>query len=318
MSRLLTFEFGQWAWLLLLALVPLLAFLQARTGRPAALPYPAVSLLRRIGAPSRSRAGRWMRFLHLLALVLMVLALARPRFERGESDDHREGIDIVLCTDISGSMDERDFEQAGKKISRLEALVTVIDDFVDQRPNDRFGMIGFAEHTYRLSPLTLDGEWIKGMLREIATQGGTAMGDGILGSLELLKESTGKSRVIILVTDGESNAGASPLKAAEEARKAGVRVHTVEIISLQKVSANRAVKSVLSEVANITGGLYFQAANLNRMREVYAQIDRMEKTRLDQRKTRLYDEIYLWLVIPAFLLLLIRWMGGHTLWLKIP
>lgn len=318
MARLLTFEFGQWWWLVLLGLVPLLAWLQAKSGKASTVRYSALSILRKVGGEPKNGPGRWMRRLSLAALTLMVLALARPRIEQGRSDDRRQGIDIVLCTDISGSMDEKDFEKDGKKISRLDALMMVIDEFVDKRPTDRFGMIGFAGYTYRLSPLTLDGEWIKAILREIITQGGTAVGDGVLASLDLLKESTSKSKVIILVTDGESNTGVSPVKAAEEARKAGVRVHAMEVISLQKVSAAKAVKSMLSEVANKTGGLYFQAASLDSMRDVYVEIDRMEKSRLDQRKTRLYDELYRWFAIPAFLLLLIRWMGGQTVWLKVP
>ncbi len=318
MERLSTLNFGQPAWLILLLLVPLVAWLQGKKGRAVAVQYSALSILRRIGGESRNSAGRWLRRMGLFALFLLVLAMARPRIERGGGDDRRDGVDIVLCVDISGSMDEKDFDYDGKKISRLDALMMAIDEFVDKRPNDRFGMIGFCQDTFRLSPLTLDGEWIKGILRQVQTRGGTAIGDGLLGSITLLKESTSKSKVVVLVTDGENKSGVSPTKAADEARRQNIRVHTMEIVSLQKVAAGNAVKGLLSEVASKTGGLYFQAANLDALRGVYSAIDSMEKSRLDQRRTRLYDELFYWFVIPAFFLLFSRWVGGYTIWMKVP
>lgn len=319
MERLLTFGFGQPWWLVLLVLVPVFAWLQGRSGgQAAALRFPSVGLLRKMGSGVRTAPGGWPVRLVTLALALMILAMARPRMEQGESPDKREGVDIVFCVDISGSMDARDFLLKGQKISRREALVLAIEDFVDRRPNDRFGMIGFAGYTYLMSPMTMDGEWIKSVLKTIRTLGGTAIGDGILASLELLKEAKSKSKIIIVVTDGQNNAGIDPLKAADKAAAAGIRVHTIAITQLNQVGGEAAVKSLLGKVAEKTGGLYFQAANLENIIGVYRQIDKMEKSKFEQRKYKLFDELYPWFVLPAFALLLLGWIGGRTWWMRLP
>src|SRR4029453_7834339 len=145
-------------------LVPLLAWLQGRRGHVAAVRYSSVGILRKIGALPQSAAGHWKRRLVFLALGLVVLALARPRIEKGDTDDKKEGIDIVLCIDLSGSMGAEDFVWEGKKIPRSKALNLALNEFVSKRPNDRFGIIGFAPDTYLVSPLTTDGDWIKNML----------------------------------------------------------------------------------------------------------------------------------------------------------
>jgi len=319
MERLLTFGFGQPWWLLLLGLVPLFAWLQGRAGgRTMALRFPTVGLLRKMGTGVRTAQGGWPVRMVMFALVLMILAMARPRMEQGDAPDKREGVDIVFCVDISGSMDARDFQYKGQKISRREALVLAIEDFVDRRPNDRFGMIGFAGYTYLMSPMTMDGEWIKSVLKTIRTLGGTAIGDGIMASLELLKEAKSKSKIIIVVTDGQNNAGLDPLKAADKAKEAGIRVHTIAITQLNQVGGEAAVKNLLGKVADKTGGLYFQAANLENIIGVYRQIDKMEKSKFEQRKYRLFDELYPWFVLPAFVLLLLGWIGGRTWWMRLP
>lgn len=319
MDRLLTFHFGQPWWLLLLGLVPLLAWLQGRGGSVAAVRYSSVGILRKIGALPESAAGRWKRRLALIALGLLVLALARPRIEKGDTDDKKEGIDIVLCIDLSGSMEAEDFVYEGKKIPRSKALNLALNEFVTKRPNDRFGVIGFATDTYMVSPLTTDGHWIKNMLGVVKSNlPGTAIGEGIVSSTELLKEAKGTSKVIVVATDGENNAGRLPKEGAEVARQQGVRVHTLRIAPLRTVTADSAVKSALGEVAEITGGLYFQAADLNSMFDVYRQIDKMEKSRFEQKKYRVFDELFFWFAIPAGLVVLGGWLGGHTIWSRLP
>ncbi len=318
-DRLLTFQFGQPWWLLLLGLVPLLAWLQGRRRNVAAVRYSSVGILRKIGALPQSAAGHWKRWLALIALALLVLALARPRLEKGDTDDKREGIDIVLCIDLSGSMEAEDFVYEGKKIPRAKALNLALNEFVTKRPNDRFGIIGFATDTYMVSPLTTDGDWIKNILGVVQSNlPGTAIGEGIVSSVELLKEARGTSKVIVVATDGENNQGRLPKEGAKVAREAGVRVHTLRIAPLRTVTAESAVKSALGEVAEITGGLYFQAADLNSMFDVYRQIDKMEKSRFEQKKYRVFDELFFWLAIPAGLLVLGGWIGGHTIWSRLP
>ena len=318
-DRLLTFQFGAPWWLLLLGLIPLLAWLQGRHGRVAAVRYSSVGILQKIGALPQSAAGRWKRRLALIALGLLVLALAGPRIEKGDTDEKKEGIDIVLCIDLSGSMEAEDFVHEGKKIPRNKALNLALDEFVGKRPNDRFGLIGFASDTYMVSPLTTDGDWIKNMLAFVKSNlPGTAIGDGIAASVELLREAKGTSKVVVVATDGENNHGRPPKEGAEIAKAAGVRVHTLRIAPLRSVTADSAVKSALGEVAEITGGLYFQAADLNSMFDVYRQIDKMEKSRFEQKRYRIFDELYFWLAFPAGLLVLAGWMGGHTKWSRLP
>lgn len=319
MDRLLTFQFGQPWWLLLLGLLPALAWLQGRRGPSGAVRYSSVGILQKLGVAPRTAAGQWMKALTILALGLLVLALARPRVARGDSDDKKEGIDIVLCIDLSGSMEEKDFSYQGRNIPRSKALNMALNEFVTNRPNDRFGIIGFAADTYLVSPLTTDGDWIKGMLDFVKSDlYGTAIGEGIAASVDLLAEAKGKSKVIVVATDGENNAGRPPPEAAEIAKKSNIRVHSLRIAPLRTVGADSAVKSVLSEVAEKTGGLYFQAADLNSMMDVYRQIDKMEKSRFEQKKYRVFDELYLWFVVPAALLILIVWIGRHTLWSRLP
>jgi len=319
MDRLLTFQFGQPWWLLLLGLLPLLAWLQGRKGPSGAVRYSSVGLLRKIGVPPQTAAGQWLRTLVLIALGLLVLALARPRIAKGDSDDKKEGIDIVLCIDLSGSMEEKDFSYQGKNIPRSQALNMALNEFVSKRPNDRFGIVGFANDTYLVSPLTTDGDWIKGMLAVVKSDlYGTAIGEGIAASVDLLHDAKGKSKVIVVATDGENNAGRPPPEMAELARKENIRVHALRIAPLRTVGADSAVKSVLSQVAEKTGGLYFQAADLNSMMDVYRQIDKMEKSRFEQKKYRVFDELYLWFLVPAGLLLLAAWIGKHTLWSRLP
>lgn len=318
-DRLKTFGFGQPWWLLLLGLVPLFLWLYGRSGgQMAAIRYSAVGVLRQVGKGVRKARGGWPVRLTVIALTLMTVAMARPRIEQGDSPDKKEGVDIVFCIDVSGSMDTKDFLHKGQQITRREALVMAINDFVDRRPNDRFGMIGFAGNTYLMSPMTLDGEWIKNVLKTIVTQGGTAIGEGMMSSIELLKEAKSTTRVMVVVTDGQNNAGVDPLKAAEAARAAGVRVHTIAITNLRSVGGDAAVKSLLGKIADRTGGMHFQAANLESIIDVYRQIDKLEKSKFEQRKYRLYDELYPPLLLAAFGLLLVAFVGSHTWWVRVP
>lgn len=318
-DRLLTFHFAAPWWLLLLVLVPLLAWLQGRRHHAAALRFSSVGILQKLGAKPLTAAGRWRRRLVLAALTLIVLALARPRIEQGDTDDRREGIDIVLCIDLSGSMEAEDFVFEGRKIPRSKALNLALNEFVSKRPNDRFGIVGFATDTYMVSPLTTDGDWIRNMLGVVKSNlPGTAIGEGIVSSVELLKEAKGSSKVVVVATDGENNQGRAPKDGAEVARAGGVRVHTLRIAPLRSVTADSAVKSAMGQVAEMTGGLYFQAADLNSMFDVYRQIDKMEKSRFEQKRYRVFDELYPWFALPAGILMLLGWVGGNTLWSRLP
>lgn len=317
MEELRTISFGQPWWLLLLLLVPVVAWLNGQMGKAPAVRYSALGILREISAPVRRHPGAWLKRLGLVTLTLCIVAMARPRRDLGQSPDRREGVDIVFCVDVSGSMDQRDFPHATGRISKREANILAIADFVDRRPNDRFGMVGFAKDTYILSPLTIDGNWIKDVLKEIELKAWTAIGEGIETSVNLLKDSPSKSKIIVVTSDGGNNYGVSPLEAAQSAARDKIRVYTVQFMSPNKVGAGNA-NSLMAQIAARTGGMYFQTSSLDSMVSIYRQIDQLEKSRFEQKQFRLYDELFPWLVAPALGILLVSWLGGNTLWLRVP
>lgn len=312
------FGFGQPWWLLLL---PLLAWLSWRVGKPgrkAALTHSSTSLLAQFAKPSAGRPGKFLVALRFLALALLILAMARPRVPQGHQDDPTKGIDIMLTCDVSGSMDAEDFSVGSRKITRREALIRAISEFVDARTNDRFGMVGFAANTYVLSPLTTDANWIKDVFKYIALKDGTAIGDGIITGVNKLEENSGRSKVMVLVTDGQNNTGTNPVDAADYAKQKGVRIYALEIMDLRAMRAASALKSPLAQVATKTGGQYFQASDTGSLLQIYRQIDRMERREIDDRRHTLYDELLLWFLIPGCVLLLFERIASSTFWLRVP
>jgi Ca-activated chloride channel family protein len=243
--------------------------------------------------------------------------MARPRLDVGESPDARNGVDIVFCVDVSGSMDTKDFPTKTGKISKRDAYILAINDLVDKRPNDRFGMIGFAGDTYILSPLTIDANWIKDVLKEIRLKAWTAIGEGIVSSVNLLKDSPAKSKIIIVTSDGGNNWGISPFEAADMAAKEKIRVYTVQFMSPRSVGAANS-NSLMSRIAAKTGGMYFQAASLESIVGIYGEIDRLERTKFKQKQSRMYDELFPWVVLSAFVTVLGGWVGGNTIWSRVP
>ncbi|MES2310139.1 MAG: VWA domain-containing protein [Verrucomicrobiota bacterium] len=320
MERLISFQFAQPWWLLLLAFVPLRIWLRGRPGVISAVPFSSVALLRSMGGAIRRNPGRWQGILEDLAFVLLILAMASPRIEQGTSNDKKEGIDIVLAVDTSGSMGGAGGRPVnGKIVSKAELMRLGINEFVDNRPHDRFGMIGFAYDCWLMSPLTLDGGWIKSVLENKkkyqsggGTGSGTAVGNGIMAALELLKKAKGPSKIIILATDGESNGGVAPLEAAEQGYKDKVRIYVFGMFM------GGGARDVMKQVADKTGGSFFNISNLSGLREAYRQIDRLEKSKFEQKKFRVYSELYPWFVEVAFVLLLADWISRHTFRMRIP
>jgi len=317
-SMLFSFGFGQPWWLLLIPVILWWFWRLGKTGSSAALTHSSTDLLIKLGKPRVGRPGQILRGLRLAGLILLVLALSRPRVPQGEQSDPNKGIDIMLVCDISGSMDTPDFSLGGKKITRREALLKAISEFVDGRKNDRIGMVGFAANTYLLSPMTTDGNWIKDVFKMVALKGGTAIGDGIIAGVDKLEENKDRSKVMILVTDGQNNAGANPLDAADYAKQKNVRVYALEIMDVGKIRADSALKSPLSQIAKKTGGQYFQAADTGTLVQIYRQIDRMEKREIDANHYMLYNELFLWCLVPGLILLLFEWIAGNTFWMRLP
>ena len=279
--------------LLLLLLIPVLA-LRAWRIAPPALRLPEAAGLRELRRSLRSRLAFLPGALALLALILATVALARPQTGISEDTATSLGVDIVLALDISSSMRAEDFAPA----NRLTAAKEVLEDFVERRRNDRLGAVAFARNAVTVTPLTLDHEILKARLHEIAIgdiADGTAIGNAIAASVNRLAGSEAESRVIVLLTDGVSNAGEiHPLTAAGLAKARGIRVYTVGAGSddggrmvMRRPDGSFDVRmapgideAMLRKVAEATGGRYFRARDAEGLRAVYEEIDALERTEI--------------------------------------
>ena len=279
--------------LLLLLLIPVLA-LRARRLAPPRLRFPEAAGLRDLPRSLRSRLAFLPRALVLGALALAAVALARPQTGITEETGTSFGVDIVLALDISSSMRAEDFAPA----NRLVAAKEVLEDFIDRRTEDRLGAVAFARNAVTLSPLTLDHGVLTDRLREVDIgdiADGTAIGNAIAAAVNRLDGSGAESRVIVLLTDGVSNAGEiHPLTAAGLARTRGIRVYTVGAGSerggrmvmrrpdgsLDVRTAPGIDEAMLTEVADATGGRYFRARDSEGLRAVYEEIDALERTEI--------------------------------------
>ncbi len=270
--------------------------------------------------------------LRLLVVALIVVVLARPQSSNRWEQVTTEGIDIVMCMDVSGSMRAMDF-----KPNRLEASKNVGIEFVNARQDDRFGLVVFAGESFTQCPMTTDRAVVINFLKEIefgVIEDGTAIGMGLATAVNRVKESKAKSKVIILLTDGVNNRGdIGPVTAAEIAASYGIRVYTIGVgtqgnapIPVQDmfgrmVTRNMPVEideDVLKKIADTADGQYFRATNNNTLREIYQQIDQLEKTRLDIKQFSKKKEEYFPFLLAAMLLLLLESLLRYTVFRTIP
>lgn len=331
------FQFAHPELLFLLALLPLLAWIKGRFGGAASLRFPSVAAARSAGAKPRGRAGGWLAALRLAALAALIVALARPQFGRGTTEVEASGIDIMLAIDVSGSMEALDFELNGQRADRLEVVKSVVSKFVDDRPNDRFGIVGFAGRPYLVSPLTLDHDWLRRRLQSLKigqVEDGTAIGSAIVSASNHLKEQDAKSRIMVLLTDGMNNAGAAnPATAAEAAKALGIKVYTVGAgtrgqapMPVEDRFGRRRLQLVevdideetLKKVANETGGQYFRATDTNSLERVYSAINELETTKRKLKKYEDVDELFLFALFPGLLLLGLEKILGETRLRRLP
>lgn len=318
--------------LILLLLIPMILWYIFREKRSHAdLQFSSLRAFRGV-----KHAGRvWMRHilfvLKLLAIVFLVTALARPQSSNSWQTYSSEGIDIVLALDISGSMLARDFTP-----DRLEAAKEVATKFILERPQDKIGLVVFAGESFTQCPLTTDQAVLVNLMREIRSgmiEDGTAIGLGLANAVNRLKDSPGKSKVVILLTDGVNNRGAiAPETAAELAKTYGIRVYTIGVgtygeapypvqtpfgIQLQNVPVE-IDEGVLKQVAAITGGQYFRATDNNKLKQIYDEIDQLEKTKIEVKHFSKRQEQYFWFALIGMLLLISEAVLRYTLLRKIP
>ena len=330
--------FAHPCFLLLLLLLPLLAWLKGKVGFQPAFLYSSVQLVRGITGITRSRAGAILAKMRWLALALFFIALARPQIGEGETKVTASGVDIVVAIDLSGSMSSEDFELQGQRVNRLAIAKDVLQKFVDRRPNDRIGLVAFARDAYIAAPLTLDHDFLLQNLErlEIATpdRDGTAIGSALTAALNRLRELKSKSKMVILMTDGQNNAGnVPPLTAAEAAQTLAVKVYTIGVgtrgmapipfidpfgrkrYDQQPVDIDEAT---LQQISGRTGGKYYRADKTETLRSIYDEIDRLEKTEVIVKKYQRYREMFPFVALPGLVLLLLGIILHHTVWRKLP
>ena len=311
------FEFA-YPWVLLaLLLLPVIAWWLGRTGPLPSIVVPTLKPLRALGTTPRRHRGRWRWALIIFALGLLFFALARPRVPRGDLPDPTKGIDIMLALDYSRSMAEQDFHLAGQRTSRRAALLHVVGDFVKKRPNDRIGIVCFARSPFLVSPLTLDHEWAMNSLRETDYSTGTAIGEGLAAAWQFIKKNSDRSKVIILVTDGENMQGRPPLQIAPFVMRDQIRLYSI-IIGAVVVTPTAAANHELYKASRMTGGQFFQARDTETLQKIYGLIDELEKKALLQKRFVTWRKLFPWFAGAALLLLLGEFVWSGIIRRRIP
>ena len=322
----------------LLLLLPLVVFAWwlGRSGRPSAVAHSNTELVRELAKTRRTRWGRILPLLRWVSGALFVVALARPNIQHRHAEVHSSGVDIMLAIDVSGSMQAQDMLGPRGRSSRLEAAKEVVARFVGDRENDRIGLVAFAGRPYLVSPLTMDHDWLLQRLGALdASQvDGTAIGSAIASGVRRLDAQTAKSKLLVLLTDGQNNAGKiSPDAAAQAAKALGVKVYTIGIGSSgealvpftnergqeQLVKAQVDVdEPSMKHVAELTGGAFYRATDTQSLRDVYAAIDRAEKTTHTLKAFTTHEEQFAWFALPGLLLLVSELGLSATRFRRVP
>jgi Ca-activated chloride channel family protein len=331
----LSFAEPQFLWLLLL--VPLLAWLKGKFGGTPGVLFSTTKTVAKIGARRRSRAGDFLTGLLYLALVSLILALARPQEGKTITRTQASGVDIMLVIDVSRSMLAEDFTIGGQRANRLEAVKQVTETFIRERPNDRIGIVAFAGRPYLVSPLTLDHDWLRRNLERTRiglVEDGTAIGSALAAASNRLKDKESKSKLVVLLTDGDNNMGrVSPATAAEAAQALGIKVYTIGSGSRGNApypvgdSFGRTVyrqipvefdEEILKQIAATTGGSYFRATDTQSLQGIFDEIDELEKSEVDVQKVSQYKDLFPWFVLAGVVFLVAETVLGQTLWRRLP
>ena len=310
-----------------LLLLPLIIYLFFRREKRGAIEVASITpIKKRVG---RSRKDLIGKILTYASLTLMCVALARPQSINQSRNIEREGIDIVISLDLSKSMLQDDF-----KPDRLEAAKRVLEGFVENRPDDRISLVVFGGEAYTKVPLTFDHEILTDTIKklgveDITSNDRTAIGMGIGVALNRVKDSEGRSKVVILLTDGENNSGAmSPMAAANIARELGIKAYTVGIgarelvvrslFGSRKIENTELDENLLKEIAVITGGRYYRASDEKGFDEIFSEIDSLEREKIEARTYYERREHYVPLLRAALILLLLGVLCRYVLFIRIP
>ena len=320
----------QWFWVLLALPLAILWYIFKRKKQTAELKISSLKGFK-TGNSLLPKLKHSLFILRLLALTLLITALARPqKVDVSTKTKTTRGIDIVMAIDVSASMLAKDLSP-----NRLEALKNVAAEFIKGRPNDRIGLVEYAGESYTRTPVTSDKSIVLNSLRDIKyntiIDGGTAVGMGLATAVNRLKDSKAKSKVIILLTDGVNNTGfIDPKIASELAVEFNIKTYTIGLgtngMALSPVAIDQRTgqfqyariqveidEALLKEIARVTGGKYFRATNNKKLEEIYHEINKLEKTDVEEFKYTNYDEKYRPLAILAGLLLLIEFLLRNTI-----
>jgi Ca-activated chloride channel homolog len=322
-------------WLLLLLPLVLMVDRSRRSG--SSFVFSSEDLVKDLKPTARVRLGKSLIILRITAIALMIMALARPQAILDSSKAVSEGVDIVLDVDTSTSMLAEDFMLGARRINRFDLVREVVKDFIRKRKDDRIGMVAFAARAYTVCPLTTDYAWLNENLDRVRVgmiEDATAVGSAIASSINRLKNSKTKSKVIILLTDGVNNAGnISPLVAAEAAKALKIKIYTIAVgtkglspYPMKDYYGRTVYRNIpieideesLRKIAETTGGKYYLATDTEKLRSIYDEINRLEKSNIEHFGYREYSELFYYFLIPGMMLLIIGILLSNTVFLKVP
>jgi len=331
------YVFGKPWMLLLLLLIPLLLLMRGHIGRAPAVVFSSLSFLRAVAKPVRSRFSvPFAAIITMLALASGVLALARPQKVKSKEHNTASGIEIFIAIDVSYSMSIRDFRLDGYQVNRLDAAKHVISEFIDGRPTDRIGLVIFSGRPHALGPLTLDHEWLDDTIENEVhfkhdIDGGTAIGKAITSCAESLAgrdaKRKAKSQIVVLLTDGDQTVtSVEPPEAARIAATLGIKVypiaigtpgrHTVPLMGRDMIQSFDL--ETLKKVAEVSNGKAYEANDTETLRQIFAEIDQLEKSDIDQLTTVEKREFYQLFAAVAVALFFVSLALEHSLFNHAP
>jgi len=317
-------------WLILL-IIPVWIFISYFLKKGKSDPsvrFPSISMFKKIGTGMGSFKRILSLFLVVETLSLLIIAMARPQSGRYLRTRTDQGIDIILSLDISSSMEAMDFQP----LTRIEASKEVVNNFIKKRQSDRIGIVVFAAQSFTLCPLTLDYEMLASFLdhaEDSRIEDGTAIGSAIAASVNRLKNSEAKNKIIILLTDGMNNRGnIDPLTAAKVSKTLGIKIYTIGVgsegLAPIKIDGNVVMaethidEETLKEVSRITNGNYYRAKNKNELQGIYSEINKLETSKITYNEWIEYDEKYLGFLKASFIFLLISFVLDRTFLRRLP
>ncbi|NOZ36182.1 MAG: VWA domain-containing protein [Chlorobi bacterium] len=326
----MVFAHPSYFWLFLILIPMIIWYIFRKSKSQASLLYSSVNVFDNIKKPLKYYLRHLLFIIRLAVISLLILILARPQIEKVQNKI-TQGIDIVIALDISGSMLAQDF-----KPNRLEASKDIAIEFINKQENDRIGLVVFAGEAFTQCPVTIDHKVLINMfagVKQGLIDDGTAIGHGLATAVNDLKDSKSKSKIVILLTDGENNAGnIDPMTAADLAAKYNIKVYTIGVgkngyadmpvqtvfgTQMQKVEV-KIDEETLKLIAKKTGGKYFRATDNNKLKKIYDEIEKLEKDKIKEKLGKKTEEEYMRFLIPALILLVLEILLRYTVLRTIP